>query len=639
MSILFLDFESYYDDEYSLKKMAPPNYILDPRWETIGCAVRAEGDAESAFVDGRDFRTYLAQFDPANTTTVTFNALFDNCVLAWRYGFVPVRMLCAMRMAVALRGHVLPSASLASVGKCLGVGVKGTTILSAKGKHRADLMADPNLWREYQAYAINDNEMQRDIFYQLIGEFPHSERRIMDRVLRCAVVPKFTVNQQLLTGHLADLHEQKAQMLIDAGAPATMAEPERDAKLAVFAKTLRSNVKFKAVLEAKGIDIEYKDSVTNPEIKVPAFAKTDDFMAMLQEHDDPDIQALAAARLGLRSTIEQTRGARLLSCAELAWPSYCNGNMPMPLRYSAAHTHRLGGDWKYNVQNLPSSRKVGSKLRKALGVKQGEKVVVADKSQIECRINGWLCGQKDLLETFRNKGDPYSDLARAIFNLTTVDKKSLERFIGKSGVLGLGFGCGADKFYNMVIRSARTLGMDMGPLMAVWTPQLAQRAVRLYRELNGAIRATWYLLDSIISTAWVGNTAPVMFGPCLIGKGTVEGPTGLVMRYGEPRRDSDGEYWFTYGREKHKLYGAKFLENIVQFLARIDTMCDALRISDRGYPFCLQSHDELVFIVPEAEAQTCLDIAIEEMRRAPSWAKDIPLDAEGNFGDCYGDAK
>src|SRR3954462_12684030 len=93
MPILFLDFESYYDSEYSLRKLDPPSYILDPRWETIGCAARREGEAESTFIDGPDFPAYLAQFDPAKTTTVTFNAMFDNCVLAWRYGFVPARMV------------------------------------------------------------------------------------------------------------------------------------------------------------------------------------------------------------------------------------------------------------------------------------------------------------------------------------------------------------------------------------------------------------------------------------------------------------------------------------------------------------------------------------------------------------------
>lgn len=641
--LLFYDFESYYDTEYSLKNLTPPEYILDPRWETIGCSFRIEGvDQASHFVDGPDVARYLAQFDPDRTTTVAFNALFDNCVLAWRYGFVPARIVCTMRLAVALRGHVLRGHSLSKVGALLGVGTKGNTIESARGMHRADLIGNPGLWRAYQAYADNDNDMNRGIFYKLIPEFPASERRIMDRVMRCAVVPEFKVDTAMLTEHMADLKEQKAQLLIDAGAPTTMDAPDRADKLEAFAKELRSNVKFEAVLESKGVDIEYKQSLTDPERHIPAFAKTDDFMAALQVHDDPEVQALACARLGLRSTIEESRGKRILDIASLPWPVTCAGTLPVPLKYCAAHTHRLGGDWLINLQNLPAGRGTNkSKLRKALVAPDGKVVVVADKSQIECRINGWLCGQDDLLEIFAKRGDPYSVLASSIFEFL-VDKNvhKTERFIGKSGVLGLGFGCGAEKFFNMVVRAARILGMDVKKLLEIWTPELAAKSVTTYRTLNSNIVQTWRRLGDILGTAWIGNTGPVQFGPCIIGKGYVEGPLGLRMNYGNPRRDPEtGEYWFDYAGRQHKLYGSKFLENIVQFLARIDTMCDALRISDRGYRFVLQSHDELAWIVPADQAQACLAVALEEMRRPPSWAPRLPLDAEGNFGRSYGDAK
>jgi DNA polymerase I-like protein with 3'-5' exonuclease and polymerase domains len=68
-------------------------------------------------------------------------------------------------------------------------------------------------------------------------------------------------------------------------------------------------------------------------------------------------------------------------------------------------------------------------------------------------------------------------------------------------------------------------------------------------------------------------------------------------------------------------------------------MHDALRISDRGFPFQLQSHDELAFIVPDAKVDECMAVALEEMRRAPSWAPGLPLDAEASFGQSYGDAR
>lgn len=647
--ILFLDFETYYDDDYSLKKMAPPNYILDPRFECIGCSVKFD-DGLAQWVDGPDFESFIKTVDPNDTTTVTFNALFDNCILAWRYGFIPRRMLCTMRLSVALRGHLLPSHSLASVARLLGVGSKGTVIEAVKGLHRADIINRGSLWPRFQDYANNDNEMSAGIFAKLLPEFPASERKVMDRVLRCAVEPAFMIDIPMLKEHLDELKRDKIHMLrMAAGMPEDqdtgqldLGDDEAIAKaMDKFAGRLRSQDKFKELLEARGVDIEYKVSASDPDKQIPAFAKTDEFMADLLEHEDEQVQALAAARLGVRSTIEETRGKRMLSIAELTWPEfYRGGNFPIPLRYSGAHTHRLSGDWKINMQNLPSGRgKAISKLRKALIAKAGFKVVVADMAQVEARITAWICHQLDLLGVFARGEDPYSILASAIFGFT-VDKKVhlIERFIGKSGVLGCGFGCGKDKFYNMVVRDARKLGMDVKKLLETWTPELAEKTVYTYRDKNWNIAQTWKTLDNILKTAWVGLAKPTKFGPCMVGEGYVLLPNGMKMLYKVDASDPD-ELRYVYGKRSHKIYGAKFLENIVQALARIILMNAALRLWDRGYKFKLQAHDELGFIVPDEDVERAKLIIVEEMSRRPSWAPDLPLKAEVGSGQTYGDAK
>ncbi|HET7640334.1 MAG TPA: DNA polymerase [Ktedonobacteraceae bacterium] len=327
--------------------------------------------------------------------------------------------------------------------------------------------------------------------------------------------------------------------------------------------------------------------------------------------------------------------------------------MPVPLRYSGAHTHRLSGDWLVNMQNLPSGRGKGqtNKLRRSLVAPHGKVVVVADKAQIECRINAYICREQNLLDMFRNGQDAYSVLATNIFE-RPVDKQTdngIPRFIGKGGELGLGFGCGHEKFYNMVVRQARSLGMDVKELIKFWSKTLARKAVHTYRKTHPNIVSSWQILQKYLDTAWLGQTAPTRFGPVIIGHNSrfrdgfayVEGPSGLKMKYGNPRRDPDtGELWYDYEGRPHRMYGPKFLENIVQFLARINTMHDALRIQDRiGHSFALQSHDELVWVVPNNEAQSVLDIALEEMKRPPSWMPDIPLDAEGSIGQSYGECK
>lgn len=653
MSILFLDFETFYSDEYTLKKLTPPEYVLDPRYETIGCSAAVDA-GPSQWIDGPDFAHYLTQFDPATTQTVTFNALFDNCILAWVYGFVPARMYCSMRMAAALRGHVLPSVSLAMVAKVLKLGEKGNAIHNVKGLRRSEIMNDPVLWRSFQEYANNDNDLNRAIFATLLPEFPHSERKVMDHVIRCAVEPTFQIDTAMLRQHLDDLETEKAEGMIEAmGAnpTTTMDDPHRDEKLEEFASKLRSNDKFTKVLQDHGVDIVLKPSATDPGKMIPAFAKTDEFMADLQEHDDPVIQALAGARLGIRSTIERTRGERILSIASLPWACYRDGNprlysggtMPIPLRYSGAHTHRLSGEWKINMQNLPAGRgKKVSKLRKALIAPPGYVVLVADLAQIECRIAAWLCQQLDLMDQFATGKDPYSILASAIFGFI-VDKKVhlLERFIGKSGVLGLGFGCGADKFFNMVLRAARGMGMDMTNLLKVWVPNLAQKSVSTYRQINLAICAAWRQLDNILDTSWCGATGPVKWGPggvVEIGHGYVLLPNGMKLVYEVIPKDQDG-WRYRYGKKTYKMYGCKFLENIVQALARIVVMNASLRLWDLGYKFRLQAHDELAFIVREDDAENAMAIVLREMTRRPSWAPDLPLAAEAKYGKSYGDAK
>lgn len=618
--LLFLDFETYYDDEYSLRKLSPAEYILDPRYETIMCAVK-EDMGKPYIVDGPDFPAFIAKFDPATTETVTFNSLFDNAILAWRYGFVPGMMLDSMGMARALRGHVLSSFSLENVAHHLGVGEKGHGLLKVKGMHRAEIKT-AGLWDEFSAYAIQDVELNAAIFYKLIEEFPSPERRLMDLVLRCTIEPSFHVNVDMLKEHLIDVRAAKQDLLADCG---------------VSRRDLMSTQKFQAALENLGVEVEMKTTPAGNSI--PAFAKSDGFMEDLLADEDERVQALAAARLGFKSTIEETRAAKFLAIAALPWPGG-HSLMPMPLRYGGAHTHRLSGDWGMNVQNMPTARgsKGKSRLRNSLIPPPDHVVVVADLGQIEARLSAWICGASVLLTQFRDKLDPYAKLGESIFGYP-VDRKVqiLEGFIGKTGVLGLGYGAGWKKFYNMVIIMARAAGLALGPM---WTVELAQKSVETYRRVNRPMQDGWNHLGRILKTAWLGKSGPVKFGPAIIGPGRIAMPNGLALNYADPHNDwEEDELTYWYGKRRHKIYGAKSLENIIQCLARIIVMNAALRLYARGYRFVLQAHDELVFIVHKNDLDSAKKIIHIEMTKPPSWGRDIPLTADVSSGPSYGEAK
>ncbi len=645
--LLILDAETYYDKEYSLRKMPTPNYILDPRFELQMLAVKLD-DGPHEIIDGPDVPKYLGAIDPSITTTVTFNALFDNSILAWRYGFVPHTMLDAMGMARALLGHQLTRFSLEHVAEFMGLSAKGNALAQMMGKSRQQIMAE-GLWPSFCQYALQDNFLCEQIFLRLFPTFPRSERRLMDMVLRCCVEPKFLVDHNMLEQHLVDVRASKAQLLIDAGH--------------IDVKTIMSTPKFKEALEARGIAVAMKLSPTTGK-ETPAFAKTDEFMEELQEHADPVVAAMAQARLGHKSTLEETRTEKLLSVARQNWGiarfEWIGANlMPIPLRYGGAHTHRLSGEWKMNMQNMPSSRNKLSKLRKSLIVRHDETVVTCDLSQIEARIVAWICGCTRLVEEFANKKDPYSLLAADIFGVPGLNRKlkdasgqpvyEIEGFIGKTGILGLGYGCGKDNFDTMVTRTARGMGMDISQK---YTRAIGDKAVDTYRNRYSEIPKGWRILNNAIQTVWMSGAASMKFGPTIISYGNVELPSGLSLRYSDPRSAMDPdtghtEYRYRYGKFWHRLYGAKLLENIVQALARIVVMNAALRIRDRGrsepnpgdYFFALQAHDELVFVVKKKYVDRAKTIIHEEMTRRPSWGKDIPIDAELGEGASYGEAK
>jgi DNA polymerase len=660
---LFLDFETYYAHTYTLRKLTIPEYLLDPRYETIICACARNGEP-SHIVDGPDFGEYIRGFDPATTATVTFNALFDNAILAWHYGWVPKLMLDSMNMARALRGHILPKLNLETVCKILQpahmkiddvinrvVNMRRLDIINSNMQHRS-----MSIWDAYKHYANMDNEASRDIFKLLLPEFPQSEMKIMDLVIRCAVEPKFMLDAAHLKTHLHTVRLQKVQLLNACLPPGTVPLPDNATHLEIKAATtkvgLMSAVGFQKTLEAFGVEVETKPGANGT--RIPAFAKTDPFMSELQKHPDSRVQALACARLGVKSTLEESRTEKLIAIAALDWGCYRDGSSggtaPIPLRYAGAHTHRLSGDWRLNMQNMPAGR--GGKqatLRKGFRAPPGHTVVAGDLSQIEARLVAWLAGATDLLAEFAKKGgDPYSAFASLIFGFK-VNRKykdpatgkaphAIHGFIGKTGVLGLGYQCGDEKFYVMVEMLARVMGIDLSTVVT-WTHALAERTVTTYRTRYHQIPALWRLLQQATQYIWSQPGTQFMnVGPVTIRYSEIEGPNGLKMLYDNPRY-VDGEYKFTYGFGTYRMYGGKMLENIIQFLARIIIMNAALRLNGLGYRFVLQAHDELVFIVPDADVDNAKKIIYRELTRRPSWGSNIPLDAEVNSGPTYGDVK
>jgi DNA polymerase I-like protein with 3'-5' exonuclease and polymerase domains len=263
----------------------------------------------------------------------------------------------------------------------------------------------------------------------------------MDAVLRAAVDPRLKLDQNLLAEHLAAVQAQKQGLLAQAmllGANGKSA--------------LMSSEQFARLLRGHGVTPPTKISPATGKTTY-AFAKTDVGFLKLAEHENPAVQVLVEARLGSKSTLEESRTQRFIAAGKLSWPAHLTGTMPMPLGYANAHTHRLGGEWKYNVQNLPR----GGALRRALIAPDGHKVLAVDASQIEAREVVYFSGQADVVQEFAQGTDTYASLASHIFQFP-VNKKDhpIERFIGKQARLSLGYQSGWTKFQAKMKTDSRT---------------------------------------------------------------------------------------------------------------------------------------------------------------------------------------
>jgi DNA polymerase len=269
-------------------------------------------------------------------------------------------------------------------------------------------------------------------------------------------------------------------------------------------------------------------------------------------------------------------------------------------------------------------------------------MVVADASQIECRKNAYISGQDDLLQLFRDKRDPYNDMASKIFG-RSIDRKGnpddhFEGFIGKTATLGLGFGMGGPKFAWTVNTKAKTeLGLDIE-----WTDSQGYDVVNLYRAENWCIRAfhTTHCTDMLF--AMLNNRDMIWEYPD--GEIRVAGkenklyfPNGTFLYYPNLSHSEEG---FTYVIKQGKryitkyIYGGLLCENIVQHMSRNITADHMVQIAKR-YPLVMHTYDENIALAPDAEADEALEWMVDIMSTAPDWCKTLPLAAEGGHARSY----
>ena len=621
MSLITIDFETYYDSKIKLgfKHQTTEEYIRDKRFEVIGAGVKVD-DGETVWVSGgKDkIKEFLTSFDWDTSALLCHNTLFDGAILSWLYGVTPAFMFDTLCMARAIHG-VEAGGSLKALAERYEIGVKGEEVIAAEGKARLDFTKEE--LARYGEYCKNDVDLTLRLFKILSSAFPENEMKLIDMTLRMFTHPVFLVDDALLQERYDELKEEKEQLLEG------LMEKLKCETTEAVRKRLASNKQFAEVLVERGVEAPMKESKTTGK-QTYALAKNDEGFLKLLEHDDPHIQQLCAVRLGTKSTIEESRIERFIDVGKRN-----KGRLPIPLKYYGAHTGRWAGSDKVNFQNLPSRDKKKKALKNAVVAPDDHIVINCDSSQIEARVLVWLAGQDDVVEQFRKGEDVYSLFASKIYNRPISKADPVERFVGKTCILGLGYGTGALKLQHT---------LKTQPPGAVVTEDEAKSYVDTYREANDKVIQLWRDGDKVIKDLanWEGK--PYYYGKhkCLkITKDGVQLPNGLSIRYPDLKLDtseSKSQYVYKSRKGPVSLWGGSLVENVVQALARIIVGEQMIEINKR-YRVALTVHDAAVIVVPEAEKDAAMAYIIECMSTPPEWARGLPVTCEAKYAQTYGE--
>ena len=607
--MITIDFETFYSREYSLTRLTTEEYVRDPQFQVIGVAVKVNSEPAQWFSgDLQETAEWLAQFDWGNHFVLAHNAIFDAAILTWVFGQKPKAWLDTLSMARAMFGTTV-GGSLAKLVEHFGLGVKGLEVHDARGLRREDFPVDQ--LTQYGEYCKNDVELTYKLYNEM-SSFPTIEKRLIDITIRMFSDPLLELDVDKLESHLAEVKERKEKLFVEAK---------------ITKEVLNSSAKFAELLEANNVRPPMKISPATGK-DTYAFAKSDaEFMALL-EHPNEAVQALVAARVGAKSTLEETRTERFISIARRGHIGGALRRLPIPLKYYAAHTGRWGGSDKVNLQNLPSRGTEGGKLKRCIVAPRGHVIIDCDSSQIEARVLAWLAGQTDVLNLFATKQDVYRHMASNIFSVYDINKVTPEqRFIGKTTVLGAGYGMGGVKFQAQLSTMGKDVDLDMCKFI-----------IKQYRASNPNIAKWWnhltLALDFMMQNKELDiDTVGVLKLEPFTG---ISLPNGLMQNYPELARHSNGDYTYQTRMGPNKIYGGKVAENLCQAVARCIIGEQIIQIEKR-YRVVLTVHDAIACVVPEDEALEAQAYIEECMRTPPAWAQGLPLDCESGMAQNYGD--
>lgn len=274
---------------------------------------------------------------------------------------------------------------------------------------------------------------------------------------------------------------------------------------------------------------------------------------------------------------------------------------------------------------------ISSCIRGMIVAPPGKVLIAADYNAIETRVLFWLAGEKTGLEKFRQGVDLYVDMAKDIYHTAEISK--VQRQVGKTAILGLGYQMGVERFKATCEAAGVNISLD-----------LAKHTVQKYREKYEKVVHFWYDSESIIQKAMYENRKKHWLRKnIIIERTTVNSPDKIELTLPSGRKLI---YWYPIIIENkfkrlalhyfstdpvtkqwtlESTYGGKLVENIVQATAR-DLLAEAmLRLDAAGFDIVLHAHDE---VVVEANPEESVELVQHHMEVLPVWAEGLPIKTE-----------
>lgn len=609
-NVVTLDFETYYGDKYSLvnKDLNTSEYVRDERFKVHMVGIKV-GDQPTKVYLENEVATALEAIDWTTHALLCQNTAFDGLILSHHYGIVPALYLDTLSMSRALHGPATRH-NLDTIAKRYGFAGKVREKALSNTKNIRDLSEKPELIASLSEYCADDVNDTHGIFWKMYEGMSDDELELIDITVRAFCDPVLLVDIPRVEAELEKEIAGKVAALMVSG---------------VDKERLLSAEKFADELRKLGVTPPMKISKTTGQ-PAYAFASTDRGFIALEKHDDVRVRNLVKARLLVKSTIGETRAGRFLEAGRDGM------KLPVMLHYCGAHTFRWSGGNKMNLQNLVR----GGELRRSLLAPPGHVIVVADSAQIEARMNAWLSDELALLEGFRQYDagtgpDVYKIMASEIFGVPIDKVTAVQRFVGKVCVLGLGYGMGTDRLKDTLETGA------MGAPITLASFDEYEVAKWSYRNKYRNIVNMWDTAKRLLykMTVAQGTQSAGEYKCLKFGKDWVRLPNGMFLRYPNLRTDQNGGLEFDILSGPTRIYGGLFVENLVQALARVVIADQMLSISRLGYRIVTMTHDEIVVICPEDQADKCLADMLKVMSTPPTWAPTLPLSADGGYDTCY----